>query len=391
MGARDDSGNAMAAHCGAQRAAAKTLVEAVKDKDISLCGIKSDQTTADFRKRNLKPADAILLASDLSKAGVTGSSITSLDLALNRLCGVWDDFDGQGLKGTFTAEGILALSDALKGNASLTVTNVLRNGLDAESAKMLAEVAKQKGISLCGIQRDQTTANFSGDDLKLANAILLASDLSQAVVSTSLTEIDLHQNGLKDEGVIAICEAVQSNKETKLASLTVSQNDIRPAGAASVAAMVAVVGSVTSIDVSHNSFDQAASLELIAAMKGKSMVSIGMVKCNLRVEGAKSLADLVMVTPSLTNILVGENNWGDECTTILCDALRESKVTNVQELDLSFNRIGPEGAKAVAAMAAVVGSSLTALDVQYNRMGSKGFKALLQNAVSERAGFDLKV
>jgi len=31
------------------------------------------------------------------------------------------------------------------------VTNLLRNRLDAESAKMLAEVAKQKGISLCGI------------------------------------------------------------------------------------------------------------------------------------------------------------------------------------------------------------------------------------------------
>ena len=43
-----------------------------------------------------------------------------LNLCYNRLCGVWDDNDGQGLKGTYTAEGINALADALRVNASLT-------------------------------------------------------------------------------------------------------------------------------------------------------------------------------------------------------------------------------------------------------------------------------
>ena len=78
----------------------------------------------------------------------------------------------------------------------LTVTNLLRNELDAESAKMLAEVAKQKGISLCGIQRDQTTADFSNQHLKPPDAILLASDLLQARVTGSLTSINLSENNL---------------------------------------------------------------------------------------------------------------------------------------------------------------------------------------------------
>ena len=72
---------------------------------------------------------------------------------------------------------------------ALTVTNLLKNGLDAESAKMLAEVAKQKGISLCGIQRDQTTADFSDKNLQPPDAILLASDLSQAGVTGAMTEV----------------------------------------------------------------------------------------------------------------------------------------------------------------------------------------------------------
>jgi len=53
---------------------------------------------------------------------------------------------------------------------------------------MLVQVAKQKGISLCGIRRDQTTAHFS-DNLKPPDAILLASDLSQAVVTGALTQV----------------------------------------------------------------------------------------------------------------------------------------------------------------------------------------------------------
>ena len=56
------------------------------------------------------------------------------------------------------------------------------------------------------------------------------------------------------------------------------------------------------IDVSYNSIDQAASLQLIAAMKGKSMESIGMAGCKLGVEGAKATAELVSVMASLTKI-----------------------------------------------------------------------------------------
>ena len=103
--------------------------------------------------------------------------VLQLDLSGNQLCGV-NEY-GQG---TYTAEGITAIADALRVNGALTVANLLGNQLDVKSAKILAEVAKQKGISLCGIQRDQTTADFR-KRLQPSEAILLASDLSQAVVT----------------------------------------------------------------------------------------------------------------------------------------------------------------------------------------------------------------
>ena len=50
------------------------------------------------------------------------------------------------------------------------------------------------------------------------------------------------------------------------------------------------------------------------------------------------------------------NRLQDEGTIAVCDALRESKVSKIQELDLSVNGIGPTGAESVAAYVAVSGS-----------------------------------
>ena len=65
------------------------------------------------------------------------------------------------------------------------------NELDTESATTLATVAKEKGISLCGIKPEQTEADFtpsknSYNYLKPADAILLTADLA---VRGSLTSV----------------------------------------------------------------------------------------------------------------------------------------------------------------------------------------------------------
>ena len=104
--------------------------------------------------------------------------------------------------------GANAVAAMVAVTGALTVTNLLGNQLDAESAKLLAEVAKQKGISLCGIQRDQTTADFSNQYLEPPDAILLASDLSQAVVTGALTVCVLWGN-MGPEGDALIHDAVR--------------------------------------------------------------------------------------------------------------------------------------------------------------------------------------
>jgi hypothetical protein len=273
---------------------AKMLAEVAKKKGISLCGIQHGQTIADFHNKRLKPPDAILLASDLSQAVVTGG-LTSINLSGNQLCGIFTDGYGN-QQGTYTAEYITAIADALRVNGALTVTNLLQNNLDVESAKMLAEVAKQKGISLCGIQRDQTTADFRNKSLKLPDVILLASDLSQAVVTGALTVTNLLGNQLDEESAKMLAE-VAKQKGISLCGIRRDQTtanfrnkDLLPPDAillASDLSQAIVTGGLTSLDLSKN------------ALCGE-VQSFGGVSGTFTAEGITAIADALRVNGALT-------------------------------------------------------------------------------------------
>jgi hypothetical protein len=89
-------------------------------------------------------------------------------------------------------------------------------------------------------------------------------------VNGGLTALDLSFNDLKVEGVSAVCEAIQSNKETKLASLRMCANSIGPIGAKSVAAMVAVTGALIECDLSNNDMGKEGKASILSAAQGKA-------------------------------------------------------------------------------------------------------------------------
>ena len=112
--------------------------------------------------------------------------------------------------------GIQAIADALRVTASLTVTDMRYNNLETESATMLATVAKEKGISLCGIKPDQTEANLQGSPgrrMGPTDAILLTADLA---VRPSLTRLDVKHNPLGEEGEAALRKASEGRSGFKL-------------------------------------------------------------------------------------------------------------------------------------------------------------------------------
>ena len=108
-------------------------------------------------------------------------ALTSIDLTSNGL----------------DAEAAKVLMQVISGSTSVTVLDMRYNQLDTESATKLANIAKEKAVSLCGIKAGQTEADFrssvTGFHMRPADAILLTADLA---VRTSLTSINLAENNL---------------------------------------------------------------------------------------------------------------------------------------------------------------------------------------------------
>lgn len=74
-------------------------------------------------------------------------SYSQLDISNNCLCGIWHEHRIQ--KGTYTAEGITALADALRVNASLTALDVHLNQLGGGGEKVLEQAVKgRRGFDL---------------------------------------------------------------------------------------------------------------------------------------------------------------------------------------------------------------------------------------------------
>jgi hypothetical protein len=212
-------------------------------------------------------------------------------------------------KGLGVASAIV-IASLICDNASVTVTDMRYNKLDTESATMLANIAKEKGISLCGITPEQTEADFTpgktGNYMQPADAILLTADLA---VRASVTSVSLLANRF-DDATVAMLLKLKEEKPT-LTTLCGLQPD---------------------------------------------QTDANFRRWGLTPQDAKLLAPEILVHASVTKILVGGNRLRDEGTIILCDALRESTVSKVEELSLYNNDIGPDGAKAIAALCTVCAS-----------------------------------
>ena len=233
---------------------------------------------------------------------------------------------------------------------SVTVINVMGNNFDPESAKMLIEVAKQKSLSLCGIQRDQTIANFHFQGLKPVDAILLASDLSQADVTGSLTSLSLGDNNLGDQGVEVLSIGLKDSKS--LATLDLSNSSVLspkfgPKGATALASAIAVMPSLTSLSAASNGI-------------------VG--------DGAQQLASAVLAKPNI-DIFSGI-------------PLKELRADSLTTLDLSGRGLGVPEAIVLADLLRSVCASLTKLDGRANLMGEEG-KAALRKAAEGRSGIEL--
>ena len=184
--------------------------------------------------------------------------------------------------------GIIALSEALKLNASVTEIILISDPEDKEFDKIT-------------------------DD----GAIALAEVLK---VNISLQVINLGWNEIADKGSRALAEALQVNRS--LYKISLEGNKIEDDGASALAEALKANRSVKDISLASNQIGDDGASVLAEALKfNKYLKMVDLTVNKIGDNGASALADAIKLNVSVEEICLKGNKIGDAGATALADAL----------------------------------------------------------------------
>lgn len=177
-----------------------------------------------------------------------------------------------------------------------------------------------------------TKLNLSSTDIQENVSVLI-----QALRNTEITSLNLTNNGINDEHILALGEALQG---TKIKNLYLNNNQITKHAALLVQALQNTF--VTTLSLSNNVED-----------------NVGFINENSLDESVHLLAQALQ-NSQITHLYLRKININKNSLFLLVQALRQTKITL---LDLSNNNIGEHLPLLVQALQ---GSRVTTLDLSYN-------------------------
>ena len=188
--------------------------------EVPIKELREDKSTElKLEGKGLGVTEGIVLAKLIKVNG----ALTSIDLSGNQLCSIWFDLMGQ-QRGTYTAEGITAIADALRVNAVLTNLRLDGNNIGVDGAKAIAKALKANAVL--------TVLNLIGNNIGVN---IGAKAIGEALkVNAVLTTLSLRSNKIGDKGAKAIAEGLKSGTAV-LTELGLGSNKIGDQGAKAIA------------------------------------------------------------------------------------------------------------------------------------------------------------
>ena len=155
-----------------------------------------------------------------------------------------------------------------------------------------------------------------------------AEELSKALAQiSSLEKLDISSNrGVGDQGIRHIAEALEHNKQLKVA-LNLNENNIHEEGASNIAKMLCSSNIVEHLYLSSNPIgDTGASFISNALRKTTSLKTLNMYECDITSQGAEELSTALAQNSSLEKLDFGFNGGvGDEGIRHIAEALEHNK------------------------------------------------------------------
>lgn len=227
----------------------------------------------------------------------------------------------------FTHEKVKELTEALKGNTSLTR---LRCGMGLGHEGIASLVLALRD---CRVQGLELSASSIGDQGVMV--------LANAVKDLSLRELRLPLNNIHDEGAIALLRALGGS-------------------------------ALTCLDLGSNIIGEAGVESLAESLKEVSIKELELGNIPLGLTGFTALAGK-LAGSQVKKLVLAMTNMGDAEAEILAAGLKGSLVA---ELNVSSNKVSDKGAAAIAAVLA--DSDLTNIWMMRTNVGEEGCQAFLQ-------------
>jgi len=227
-----------------------------------------------------------------------------------------------------------------------------------------------------GLGETLDLSNTLGGGVEKETAIAAVAELLKGC--SWLTTLILYASGcddankLKDAGITQLCSAIKANKETKLATLDISSNNMSLHGVNAVASMLSVSASLIRLSVSYNDLHGSGAAFGKALKLSSSLEQLEMYSCNLGPDDGDGLAAGIAASRSLLCLDLRDNKLRLEGVQPLAVALMANSV--LTRLDLSLN--GLEGSGEVLGEALKANSSLKVLGLYGCSLGPEDGKGL---------------
>lgn len=216
------------------------------------------------------------------------------------------------------------------------------------------------------------TLDLGYNKMKVEGAVALAPALKEL---KSLTKLRLYLNCLRNQGVAALVPAITQLK--LLTTLELGNNCIGVPGLAALATVFRECRALTTLGLSSNKIDASAMLALAQSLShAKSLTSLDL-KANVIDEAAvKALTRILKNCPVLANLDLSNNAIDAKAAAAFGSVLEECRPKRLSELNLSGNKFGGEGARALASGLKHC-TSLTSLNWFSNKVDAESATALV--------------
>ena len=169
--------------------------------------------------------------------------------------------------------------------------------------------------------------------------------LESLTINKSVQHLNMSQTGLKDKHAGMISELIKENCVIKMFFLT--GNEFAAAGGVVIGQALTINGIISHLDLSWN---------------------------HIRYAGATAIGQALKLNSSLITINIAWNGFADNGAEAIAKALLTNN--SIQELDLSYNRISDKGSTALAD-SLKVNRPLRILKMNWNTIRSDGVSALI--------------